>query len=155
VLIDPKMSGLPAFLVKDGGVNSGFMILQVSAAALVAENRSLSFPASVDSIPTSANQEDHVSMATGAAVKAGRVALNAAGVIGLELMAAAQGIDFHAPHKTSAALQEAHALVRKHCAFVDRDRYFAQDIASMQWTTFDGEFAKQAGLRQGAEKLFA
>src|SRR5690606_17155922 len=102
VLIDPKMSGLPAFLVADGGVNSGFMIAQVTAAALVSENKSMAFPGSVDSIPTSAGQEDHVSMATSAARKAGRIAQNAAGVIGVELLAAAQGVDFHAPLMTSA-----------------------------------------------------
>jgi histidine ammonia-lyase len=82
VLVDPKMSGLPPFLVRDSGVNSGFMIAQVTAAALVSENRTLAFPASVDSIPTSANQEDHVSMATHGAMKARRIGRNAAGVIG-------------------------------------------------------------------------
>lgn len=147
VLIDPKMSGLPAFLVKDGGVNSGFMILQVTAAALVAENRSQAFPASVDSIPTSANQEDHVSMATGAAVKAARVVRNTAGVIGLELMAAAQGVDFHAPHKTSVRLQEAHAYVRERSAFVEKDRYFAPDVATLQELVFDGSLVTEKLLR--------
>ena len=91
------MSGLPAFLTEDSGVNSGLMIPQVTAAALVSENKSLAFPASVDSIPTSAGQEDHVSMAPIAARKAAQIARNAAGVIAVELMAAAEGIDYHAP----------------------------------------------------------
>src|SRR6185503_11740736 len=101
VLIDPKMSGLPPFLTEDSGVNSGLMIPQVTAAALVSENKSLAFPASVESIPTSAGQEDHVSMAPIAARKAGQIARNAAGVIAVELMAAAEGFDYHAPLKTS------------------------------------------------------
>jgi histidine ammonia-lyase len=146
VLVDPKMSGLPAFLIPDGGVNSGFMILQVSAAALVAENRSLAFPASVDSVPTSANQEDHVSMATGAAMKAGRVARNAAAIIGLELMAAAQGVDFHKPHLTSPRLAEAHKLIRGRVAFAEKDRYFAPDIAALQTSVFEGEIARLPGV---------
>src|SRR5207248_1262086 len=109
VLVDPKMSGLPAFLTPDSGVNSGLMIPQVTAAALVSENKSLAFPASVDSIPTSAGQEDHVSMAPIAARKACRIARNAAGVVAIELIAAAQGIDCHLPLKTSSRLQALHA----------------------------------------------
>ncbi len=105
VLVDPKMSGLPAFLTPDSGVNSGMMIPQVTAAALVSENKSLAFPASVDSIPTSAGQEDHVSMAPISARKAGAIARNAAGVIAVELMAAAEGVDYHAPLQTSPKLQ--------------------------------------------------
>ncbi|TFI58938.1 histidine ammonia-lyase [Sphingomonas parva] len=129
VLVDPKMSGLPPFLVRDSGVNSGFMIAQVSAAALVSENKSLAFPASVDSIPTSANQEDHVSMATHGACKAGRIAANAAGVIGIELLTAAQGVDFHAPLETSPQLETARALIRAHVPHYEADRYFADDLA--------------------------
>ena len=128
LLIDPKMSGLPAFLVEESGVNSGFMIAQVTAAALVSEMKTLAHPASVDSIPTSANQEDHVSMATFAARKAGEAARNATHVIAIEWLAAAQGIDFHAPLKTSAKLARAHALLRERAVFYDRDRYFATDI---------------------------
>jgi histidine ammonia-lyase len=112
VLIDPKMSGLPAFLTDDGGVNSGLMIPQVTQAALVAENRSLAFPASVDSVPTSAGQEDHVSMAPIAARKAAAIARNAAGIVAVELIAAAQGVDYHAPLKTSEKLRALHARVR-------------------------------------------
>ena len=143
VLIDPKMSGLPAFLVADGGVNSGFMIAQVTAAALVSENKSLAFPGSVDSIPTSAGQEDHVSMATGAARKAGRIAKNAAGVIGVELLAAAQGVDFHTPLMTSPALQKVHALVRSRAANWDQDRYFADELAAMQQETLQNDLFLQ------------
>ena len=112
MLVDPKMSGLPAFLIEDSGVNSGFMILQVTAAALVSENKSLAFPASVDTIPTSAGQEDHVSMATHGALKARRIAHNAACAVGIELLAGAQGADFHAPLKSSPPLEQARATVR-------------------------------------------
>jgi histidine ammonia-lyase len=150
ILVDPKMSGLPAFLVTDGGVNSGFMIAQVTAAALVAESRSLAFPGSVDSIPTSANQEDHVSMATGAARKAARIATNAAGVVGIELLAAAQGLEFHAPLKTSARLQKVYGAVRNVAARWDEDRYFGDELAAMQRDVLDNEFYRElAGLPFG------
>jgi len=138
VLVDPKMSGLPAFLIEDSGVNSGFMILHVTAAALVSENKSLAFPASVDTIPTSAGQEDHVSMATHGALKARRIADNAAGVIGIELMAGAQGVDFHAPLKSAPALQAAVAAIRGHVPFHDRDRYLAPDVAWAKAAVLDG-----------------
>jgi histidine ammonia-lyase len=148
VLVDPKMSGLPAFLIEDSGVNSGFMILQVTAAALVSENKSLAFPASVDTIPTSAGQEDHVSMATHGALKARRIAHNAAGVVGIELLAAAQGIDFHAPLTTSPPLGAAHAAIRAAVPFHDRDRYLADDAAWARSAVLDGALssAVQAGL---------
>ena len=148
VLVDPKMSGLPPFLVKDSGVNSGFMIAQVTAAALVSENKSLAFPASVDSIPTSANQEDHVSMATHGARKAGRIARNAAGVIGVELLAAVQGLDFHAPLKTSEQLQPVVDTVRREVAHYAKDRYFADDLAWGQESVLGSKFASAADLVQ-------
>ena len=154
VLVDPKMSGMPAFLAKDGGINSGFMIQDIGAAALVAENRSLAFPASVDSVPTSAGQEDHVSMATGGARKARVVARNAARIVALELAGAAQGIDFHAPHKTSPALQTAHARVREATAFVDRDRYLAEEIAALERLVFSGEIAAQPAFASLSRGLF-
>ena len=138
VLVDPKMSGLPPFLVRDSGVNSGFMIAQVTAAALVSENKSLAFPASVDSIPTSANQEDHVSMATHGALKAVRIGANAAGVIGIELLAAAQGLDFHAPLETSPRLEAARAEIRAHIAHYATDRYLADDLAWARGTVLAG-----------------
>jgi histidine ammonia-lyase len=139
VLIDPKMSDLPPFLTEDSGVNSGLMIPQVTAAALVSENRSLAFPASVDSIPTSAGQEDHVSMAPIAARKAGQIARNAAGVIAVELIAAAQGIDYHAPVKTSAKLQAVHAKVRERSPHLVSDRYWAGEMVALQAAVLAGE----------------
>ena len=139
VLVDPHMSHLPAFLTDDGGVNSGLMIPQVTAAALVSENRSLAFPASVDSIPTSAGQEDHVSMAPIAARKAVTIAKNAAGVIAIELIAAAQGVDYHAPLKTSLALQALHAQVRALSPHLETDRYWADEMAALQAAVLAGE----------------
>ena len=138
VLIDPKMSGLPPFLVEDSGVNSGFMIAQVTAAALVSENKSLAFPASVDTIPTSAGQEYHVSMATHGALKARRIAHNAAGVIGIELLAAVQGADMHSPLKTAPALQPVHRAVRAKVPFLAGDRYLATDLEWAKAAVLDG-----------------
>jgi histidine ammonia-lyase len=138
VLIDPKMSGLPPFLTEDSGVNSGLMILQVTAAALVSENKSLAFPASVDSIPTSAGQEDHVSMAPIAARKAATIARNAAGVIAVELIAAAQAVDYQTPLKTSAKLQAIHAAVREITPRFTSDRYWAPDLAALQAAVLAG-----------------
>jgi histidine ammonia-lyase len=139
VLVDPKMSGLPAFLTPDSGVNSGLMIPQVTAAALVSENKSLAYPASIDSIPTSAGQEDHVSMGPIAARKAAQIARNAAGVIAVELMAAAEGIDYHAPLKTSPKLQAIHAAVRKLSPHFTADRYWADEMAALQSAVLGGE----------------
>jgi len=138
VLVDPKMSGLPAFLAEDSGVNSGLMIPQVTAAALVSENKSKAFPASVDSIPTSAGQEDHVSMGPIAARKAIEIARNAAGVIAVELMAGAEGIDYHAPLKTSARLQEVHSAVRALSPHFTADRYWADEMAALQAAVLGG-----------------
>ncbi|MGF1549654.1 MAG: histidine ammonia-lyase [Sphingomonadaceae bacterium] len=146
VLADPKMSGLPAFLVAESGVNSGFMIAHVAAAALVAENKSLAFPASVDSIPTSAGQEDHVSMATHGAARACRVAGNAAGVVGIELLAAAQGIDFHAPLETSPRLRQAHGAIRARVPHLDGDRYLADELGLMREEVLNGRYRFAAEL---------
>ncbi|MFQ5971120.1 MAG: histidine ammonia-lyase [Alphaproteobacteria bacterium] len=144
VLVDEAMNGgLPHFLVEEGGVNSGFMIAQVAAAALVSQNKMLAHPASVDSIPTSANQEDHVSMATHAAWRLGEMADNARGVVATELLAAAQGLDFHAPMKTSESLQRAHAGIRERVAHLDRDRAFAPDIEAMKEMIATGEFVPE------------
>jgi histidine ammonia-lyase len=129
LLVDPKMSGLPAFLAVDSGVNSGFMMAQVTAAALVAENRMLCHPASVDSIPTSANQEDHVSMATHGARRTLTMTTNLQNIIAIELLVAAQGIDFRKPLKTSSSLQQAHDALRSRVPFATRDRLLAEDIA--------------------------
>ena len=128
LLTDPKMSGLPPFLVRDSGVNSGFMVAHCTAAALVSENKTLAHPCSVDSIPTSANQEDHVSMATHGARRLTAMAENTASVVGIELLAAVQGLEFHRPLKTSKALENVVRLVRDLVPHYDTDRYFARDI---------------------------
>ncbi|HEX8937988.1 MAG TPA: histidine ammonia-lyase [Sphingomicrobium sp.] len=150
VLVDPKMSGLPAFLTPDSGVNSGLMIPQVTAAALVSENKSLAYPVSVDSIPTSAGQEDHVSMAPIAARKAAQIARNAAGVIAVELMAAAEGIDYHAPLKTSPKLQQVHAAVRAVSPHFTADRYWADEMGALQSAVLAGEIAPTQFLQRFA-----
>jgi len=142
LLIDASLSGLPPFLVEHGGVNSGFMVPQVTAAALASENKTLAHPASVDSLPTSANQEDHVSMSAFAARRLADMAANSAGIVAIELLAAAQGIDFRAPLKTSARLQEVHALVRSRVAFYDHDRYFAPDIEAIRNLVESGAFRR-------------
>ncbi len=128
LLIDSSLSELPPFLTQEGGVNSGFMIAQVTAAALASENKSLAHPASVDSLPTSANQEDHVSMATFAARRLGEMAGNTAAIIGIELLAACQGLEFRRPLTTSAPLEEVFARVRAVAPPFTRDRAFAPDI---------------------------
>ena len=128
LLVDPTLSGLPPFLVAESGLNSGFMMAQVTAAALASENKSLAHPASVDSLPTSANQEDHVSMATFAARRLGDMAENTATIVAIELLAAAQGIEMRAPLKSSPPLQVAFNRIRKRVAFYDHDRLFAPDI---------------------------
>ena len=129
MLVDPALSGLPAFLTPKPGLNSGFMIPQVTAAALVSENKQRAYPASVDSIPTSANQEDHVSMAAHGARRLLEMTANAAHVIGIELLTAAQGCDFRSPLKSSATLEAVRALLRKDVPSLADDRYFAPDIA--------------------------
>lgn len=128
LLMDKHLSQLPPFLVEDGGVNSGFMIAQVTAAALASENKSLAHPASVDSLPTSANQEDHVSMATFAARRLNDMADNTAGILAVELLSAAQGIDFRKPYKTAPKLLDAQNRLRAQVTYYDKDRYFAPDI---------------------------
>ena len=144
ILVDPKMSGLPAFLVASSGLNSGFMIAQVTAAAFASENKTFAHPASVDSLPTSANQEDHVSMATFAARRLGDMAENSGGVIGVELLAAAQGIDFLAPLNTSFELREAHGLLRQHVATYESDRFMAPDIEAAAGLVAAGAYYKHA-----------
>jgi histidine ammonia-lyase len=129
MLVDPALSRLPAFLTPKPGLNSGFMIPQVAAAALVSENKQRAYPASVDSIPTSANQEDHVSMATHGARRLLPMAENAANVIAIELLAAAQGCDFHAPLRSSPTLEEVRAKLRARVAHLEDDRFLAPDIA--------------------------
>ncbi|PRE45520.1 histidine ammonia-lyase [Burkholderia multivorans] len=141
LLIDASMSGLPPFLVRDGGVNSGFMIAHVTAAALASENKTLAHPASVDSLPTSANQEDHVSMATFAARKLGDIADNTAQILAIELLAAAQGVDLRAPHLTSPLLQDVMRVIRARVPHYVLDRYFAPDIEAIARYVQDGTIA--------------
>lgn len=138
LLLDTGLSGLPAFLVKEGGINSGFMIAQVTAAALASENKSLAHPGSVDSLPTSANQEDHVSMATYAARRLGAMCFNTSAVVGIEAMAAAQGMEFSRPLRSSELLEEVFNGIRKRVAFLEKDRLLAPDIDQMrQWGASD------------------
>ncbi|PZQ22031.1 MAG: histidine ammonia-lyase [Sphingopyxis macrogoltabida] len=128
MLVDPALSGLPAFLTPRPGLNSGFMIPQVTAAALVSENKQRAYPASVDSIPTSANQEDHVSMAAHGARRLLDMADNASAVIGIELLAACQGVDFHAPLRSSDGLEAARAHLRARVPTLGDDRHFHPDM---------------------------
>jgi histidine ammonia-lyase len=130
LLIDSSLSGLPPFLAADSGVNSGFMIAHVTAASLASENKSLAHPASVDSLPTSANQEDFVSMATFAARRLGAMNANTSHILAIELLAAAEGIEFHRPLKSSRALEAAHARLRERVPRFERDRFFAPAIAA-------------------------
>jgi histidine ammonia-lyase len=141
LLIDATISGLPPFLTSHSGVNSGFMIAHVTAAALASENKSLAHPASVDSLPTSANQEDHVSMATFAARRLGDMVENTATIVAIELLAAAQGIDFRRPLKSSAPLERAHAIVREVAPHLEGDRYLALDIGAVTPLVRAGRFA--------------
>jgi histidine ammonia-lyase len=129
MLVDPALSGLPAFLTPNPGLNSGFMIPQVTAAALVAENKQRAHPASIDSIPTSANQEDHVSMAAHGARRLMEMTDNCRSIIGIELLAAAQGCDFHHPLLSSPMLERVRELVRRHVPHLDDDRHFQPDLA--------------------------
>jgi histidine ammonia-lyase len=128
LLTDAHLSGLPAFLVKEGGLNSGFMMAQVTAAALTSENKSLAHPASVDSLPTSANQEDHVSMATFAARRLHDMLDNVNHIVAIELLAAAQGIEFHRPKKTSMALESVVQMLREVSPAYAEDRSLSADI---------------------------
>jgi histidine ammonia-lyase len=144
LLMDTNLTGLPPFLVEDGGVNSGFMIAHVTAAALASENKSLAHPASVDSLPTSANQEDHVSMATFAARRLAPMAANTARIVAIEMLAAAQGIELRKPLATSPKLKAALAMVRDDVAFWDRDRAFAPDLEAMRIRVERGDFVSFA-----------
>ncbi|PWW07567.1 histidine ammonia-lyase [Pseudidiomarina tainanensis] len=141
LLIDHHLSNLPPFLVNDGGVNSGFMLAQVTAAALASENKTLAHPASVDSLPTSANQEDHVSMATFAARRLSDIAANVRDIVAIELLEAAQGLDFRRPLKAADAVEQAHAMVRSKVGFYDQDRYFSPDIAAISQLIKQGELS--------------
>jgi histidine ammonia-lyase len=130
-LVDPMLSGLPAFLTRDGGLKSGFMMAQVTAAAVASELKSLAHPAGVDTIPTSANKEDHVSMSMTAALKAERAVQRAREVIAIEMLCACQAIDLLAPLATSAPLGKIHGLIRSHVPMLDDDRAPAPDIGAI------------------------
>ncbi|HYD80969.1 MAG TPA: histidine ammonia-lyase [Paucimonas sp.] len=154
LLIDSTLSGLPPFLVASSGLNSGFMIAHVTAAALASENKSHAHPASVDSLPTSANQEDHVSMATFAGRRLHEMAHNTATILGIELLAAAQGVDFHRPLETSPLLADVHRRLRGKVAFYDKDRLFAPDIELAKQMVLEGALSATcqdlfAGLYHG------
>ena len=142
MLIDSGVSRLPPFVTADAGLNSGFMIAHVTAASLASENKSLAHPASVDSLPTSANQEDHVSMACFAARRLQAMISNTAYILGIELLTCAQGIDFLRPLNSSAALEKAHALLRKAVPAMAHDRYLAPDIARATQMVRDGSLAR-------------
>ncbi|HVK60320.1 MAG TPA: aromatic amino acid lyase, partial [Bdellovibrionales bacterium] len=131
-LINPAMSGLPAFLAPNGGLNSGHMIVQVAAASLVSENKILAHPASVDSIPTSADKEDHVSMGTIAARKFGQIVKNAENIVAMEFLSATQALDFLKPLEPAGAVKPAHALIRSKVPFAKEDRVFANDIETIK-----------------------
>ncbi|WP_136246557.1 histidine ammonia-lyase [Halomonas borealis] len=128
LMMDKNMSQLPPFLVENGGVNSGFMIAQVTAAALASENKALAHPHSVDSLPTSANQEDHVSMAPAAGKRLWEMADNVRGILAIEWLAACQGLDFRHGLKTTEPLEQARQSLRERVAYYDKDRFFAPDI---------------------------
>jgi histidine ammonia-lyase len=140
LLIDANLSGLPPFLVKEGGLNSGFMMAQVTAAALASENKSHAHPASVDSIPTSANQEDHVSMATFAARRLHEMIDNVANIVAIELLAAAQGVEFHLPQKSSPILEKVIAAIREVSPAYSEDRSMSADIARVVGLIDEGIF---------------
>jgi histidine ammonia-lyase len=149
LLTDPAVSGLPAFLTPNPGINSGFMIAHVTAAALVSENKQKAYPASVDSIPTSANQEDHVSMATHGAYRLLKMAENLHVVVGIELLCGAQGTDFHAGLTSSPTLETAKATLRKQVPAYGDDRYFATDIANARDLVTGRGLVAEAGTLPG------
>ena len=145
MLVDPALSGLPAFLTRHPGLNSGFMMAQVTAAALVSENKQRAYPASVDSIPTSANQEDHVSMAAHGARRLASMARNGANVIAIEALAAAQACDFHAPLASSPALEAVRRRVRAEVPHLEEDRYLHADLAAAGGLVSAGALVEAAG----------
>jgi histidine ammonia-lyase len=155
MLIDSSVSRLPPFLCADPGLNSGFMIAHVTAAALASENKSLAHPASVDSLPTSANQEDHVSMATFAARRLLPMVRNVAHIIGIEWLAAAQGVEFLRPLRSSAPLEAAHALLRECSPPVVVDRLLAPDINHATSRVVDGTLAQIVRSQPGLPTLLA
>ena len=139
-MIDSQISELPPFLTSDPGRNSGFMLAQVTSAALASENKALAHPRSTDSLPTSANQEDHVSMATNAALRLADMNRNTRAILAIELLAAAQGIDFRAPLKTSPKIRKAHDAMRARVPHWERDRCFGDDLELITDLVAEGAF---------------
>ncbi|MEI7785802.1 MAG: histidine ammonia-lyase [Betaproteobacteria bacterium] len=154
MLIDAGVSRLPPFLSADAGLNSGFMAAHVTAASLASENKSLAHPASVDSLPTSANHEDHVSMATFAARRLQPMIANTAHILGIEWLAAAQGIEFLRPLASSGALEQAHSLLREQCPAMTEDRYMMPDIERASARVRDGSVARVLHLLEGLPALW-
>jgi histidine ammonia-lyase len=143
-LVNPTLSDLPAFLTREGGLQSGLMIAHVTAAALASENKTLAHPASVDSIPTSANKEDHVSMGVTAARKAARAVANTRRILAVEVLAGCQALEFHRPLRTSDALEAVHRLVRGRVAPYDQDRVLSDDIEGLAELLRGGRLADEA-----------
>ena len=141
-MINPSMSGLPAFLTNNGGLNSGHMIVQVAAASLVSENKILAHPASVDSLPTSADKEDHVSMGTIAARKFLQILKNAQNVVAMEFLSASQALDLLKPLQASKGVHKAYQHVRKQVPFAEQDRIFAHDIEKIRQMIMDRSLLK-------------
>jgi histidine ammonia-lyase len=149
-MLNPALSGLPAFLAADGGLDSGLMVSQYTAAALVSENKVLAHPASVDSIPTSANQEDHVSMGTIACRQAREVLENATWVIAIEVMSAAQALDFHAGLAPGVGVAAAHARVRSALPHLEHDVYLRPGLDRVRELVRGGELVRAAEGAVGA-----
>jgi histidine ammonia-lyase len=149
-MMNPTFSDLPAFLVKSSGLNSGLMIAHVTAAALVSENKYLCHPASVDSVPTSTDKEDHVSMGVTAGRKLHEVIENCKSVLAIELLCNTQALEFQRPLKTSPPLEEVHALIRKHVEKIEEDRIFYKDINNILKLIHSGEIITAAESKIGA-----
>jgi histidine ammonia-lyase len=141
-LINPALSDLPAFLIRNGGLNSGFMIIQVAAASIVSENKTLCHPASVDSIPTSADKEDHVSMGAWAARKAAQVVSNTRRVLAMEALSSAQGLELLRPLRSSRAIESMHALIRRQAEFAEADRSYHEDLKRLECMLLSREVAE-------------
>jgi len=150
-LLNPELSGHPAFLADDPGLHSGFMLAHVTAAALVSENKVLAHPASVDTVPTSAGKEDHVSMGAHAARKAWSIVEHVSTVLAIELLAAAQALDLMRPLRSGPGVEAVHRAIRRHITHMDRDRVLADDIAVMQGLIDDQTLLRAA--RRACPKL--
>jgi histidine ammonia-lyase len=150
-LVNPTMSGLPAFLVAEGGLNSGYMIAQYTAASLVSENKVYAHPASVDSIPTSAGQEDHVSMGNAAGLKLLPILENAERVVAIELLCAAQGVDFLTPRKPGRGTGALHAAVRERVPYLDADRILNDEIELVTGLVTDPAFIAEVEAAAGMQ----